>query len=228
MFPIFQNGNRSSLSEKNSSSDTSQSWKWPATIITLVLFFILVISFVIFKCLKETFITLSFLKQNLAPIDHVFQLKELWHEKALQFEGLNFLQLSYDVCSATCSSCLYFFSGNENTNNYRGKEKSYSGTSRKDSSNGRRLTNILIAVNVLWVLPFFTRINLYCICMMNLISLMKVVTIINFSYSIVSCHFYLLPLQPRNNNDNSSSNNHNNNNNHNNYYPYCCCCGLVL
>ncbi|KAM7474625.1 hypothetical protein LguiB_021868 [Lonicera macranthoides] len=87
--------------------------------------------------------------KNLAPIDHVFQLKELWHEKALQFEGLNFLQLSYDVCSATCSSCLYFFSGNENTNNNRGKEKSYSGPSRKDPSNGRRLTNILIAVNVL-------------------------------------------------------------------------------
>ncbi|KAA8536531.1 hypothetical protein F0562_029009 [Nyssa sinensis] len=87
--------------------------------------------------------------KNISHLGHVPRLKDVCHERALQLKRNNFLQRSYDVFSATCSSCLYFFGEEESRDNSRNIGKSSLGTSRQISFNGRQWTDILLAINVL-------------------------------------------------------------------------------
>ncbi|XP_057990056.1 RHOMBOID-like protein 10, chloroplastic [Hevea brasiliensis] len=87
--------------------------------------------------------------RKLSHLCHVPRLKELWFEKASQIKGINLLEFSNDFFSSTCSHCLLFFNGGE-TGKGRGIDgTSHSGTSRRNSIDGRKLTNVLLAINVL-------------------------------------------------------------------------------
>ncbi|KAK9286084.1 hypothetical protein L1049_014464 [Liquidambar formosana] len=87
--------------------------------------------------------------KKLSHLGHVHELKDVWHDRVLQFKRINFLQLPNDAFSATCSSCLCFFSGEETRKNFGDEGTSYPETSRRKSFGGRQWTNILLAVNVL-------------------------------------------------------------------------------
>ncbi|XP_059648153.1 RHOMBOID-like protein 10, chloroplastic [Cornus florida] len=87
--------------------------------------------------------------RKISRLGHVPSFKDAWHERALDFKGMNILQWSCDAFSATCLSCLYFFDGEERRNDSGDARKSYLGTSRDVSFNGRQWTNILLAINVL-------------------------------------------------------------------------------
>ncbi|OVA18475.1 Peptidase S54 [Macleaya cordata] len=80
---------------------------------------------------------------------HVPGLKDVWRERALLFKGANFLALSHGAFSATCSSCLCFFSGKETENHSVDEGNSYLETPRRNSFNRRQWTNVLLALNVL-------------------------------------------------------------------------------
>ncbi|XP_021625627.1 RHOMBOID-like protein 10, chloroplastic isoform X2 [Manihot esculenta] len=86
--------------------------------------------------------------KKLSHLCNVPRLKELWCEKASQFKGINFFELSNDFLASTCSPCLFFFNGGE-TGRGRGIDGSLSGTSRRNSFDGRKWTNVLLAINVL-------------------------------------------------------------------------------
>ncbi|KAK3006839.1 hypothetical protein RJ639_016572 [Escallonia herrerae] len=86
--------------------------------------------------------------KNIFHLDLVPQLKELWLERALQLQGVNF-QSSYDACESAWVSGLCFFNGEEGGYNYGVKRNTNLDTSRSVSSSGRRWTNIFIAANVL-------------------------------------------------------------------------------
>ncbi|XP_057977889.1 RHOMBOID-like protein 10, chloroplastic [Malania oleifera] len=75
------------------------------------------------------------------------ELKDIWHKRALQFKGINF-PLSNDSFSSACSLFLCFFNGEETTESSRDEAPSFKTTS-KNLFDGRRWTNILLAINVL-------------------------------------------------------------------------------
>ncbi|RVW29924.1 RHOMBOID-like protein 10, chloroplastic [Vitis vinifera] len=83
---------------------------------------------------------------RLAHLAHVPGLKNIWFGKAIQFQGISFPSDSF---SATCSSYLYFFGGEETRKGSRDEGMSYSEAPRRNSLRGRQWTNILIAINVL-------------------------------------------------------------------------------
>ncbi|CBI23843.3 hypothetical protein VitviT2T_018603 [Vitis vinifera] len=84
--------------------------------------------------------------KRLAHLAHVPGLKNIWFGKAIQFQGISFPSDSF---SATCSSYLYFFGGEETRKGSRDEGMSYSEAPRRNSLRGRQWTNILIAINVL-------------------------------------------------------------------------------
>ena len=92
-----------------------------------------------------------FIEQKLSRLGHVPRLKDVWCEKDLQFKEFNFLQLSKDTLTATYSTCSSFFNGGETRKDFGNDRAFHSKISSRNSFNGRRWTNILLAVNVLWV-----------------------------------------------------------------------------
>ncbi|KDP38882.1 hypothetical protein JCGZ_05039 [Jatropha curcas] len=87
--------------------------------------------------------------KRLSHLNCVPKLKDIWSEKASQLNGIDFLQIPNDIFASTCSYWSYFFNGGE-----AGKGRGIEGlsqpeTSSRNSFNGRKWTNILLAVNVL-------------------------------------------------------------------------------
>ncbi|KAM3741510.1 hypothetical protein ACB098_07G000500 [Castanea mollissima] len=87
--------------------------------------------------------------KKLSRLGHVPRLTDVWCEKDLQFKEFNFLQLSKDTLTATYSTCSSFFNGGETRKDFGNDRASHSKISSRNSFNGRRWTNILLAVNVL-------------------------------------------------------------------------------
>ncbi|KAF8013991.1 hypothetical protein BT93_I1756 [Corymbia citriodora subsp. variegata] len=73
------------------------------------------------------------------------RLKDIWYKRALSFNGIEYLQLSKDAFSFSCSSFFHFSDGRE------GKTDGTSSfeTSRRKSSHGRQWTNVILAINIL-------------------------------------------------------------------------------
>ncbi|XP_058773797.1 RHOMBOID-like protein 10, chloroplastic [Vicia villosa] len=76
----------------------------------------------------------------------VLRLKDKWRQRFLQHKGLNYLQLSSDGLTSTCSTSFSFFNG--------GRPEAHLGNgdsnvSRKSPFSRRKWTNILLAANVL-------------------------------------------------------------------------------
>ncbi|XP_061337204.1 RHOMBOID-like protein 10, chloroplastic [Gastrolobium bilobum] len=92
--------------------------------------------------------------KKLAPLNHVFRLKDKWCKKCLQLKGMNYLQLSNDDLTSTCSTSFSFFNGGGGGHGDRfgNAGMSNSKMSNKNPFNGRKWTNILLAANVLFYL----------------------------------------------------------------------------
>lgn len=88
--------------------------------------------------------SLSLVEQKLAP---VLRLKDKWCQRFLQHKGLNYLQFSSDGLTSTCSTSFSFFNGGRPEAHFGNAD---SNMSRKNPFSGRKLTNILLAANVLW------------------------------------------------------------------------------
>ncbi|KAK4401942.1 RHOMBOID-like protein 10, chloroplastic [Sesamum angolense] len=91
------------------------------------------------------------LRSSLKSVSHlgdVLPLKDICHERALQFTGFNCFQWSCHTLSATLMS-LSFFNGNESRSDSKDFGKPQSRMSRRDFFDGRQWTNILLAANVL-------------------------------------------------------------------------------
>lgn len=86
--------------------------------------------------------------QSISLLGDVPRLKDMCHERALQFTGFNCFQWSFNAFSATLMS-LSFFNGNESGSDSKDFGKPQSRTSRRDLFDGRQWTNILLAANVL-------------------------------------------------------------------------------
>lgn len=80
-------------------------------------------------------------------LSHVLPLNGVSHSH--QFRWFNFPQWSHDVWEATFFSNFSFFGGEGNMTNFGDQEKAYLRTPVKGPVNSRRLTNILLAINVL-------------------------------------------------------------------------------
>ncbi|XP_011006552.1 PREDICTED: uncharacterized protein LOC105112524 [Populus euphratica] len=87
--------------------------------------------------------------KNISHLYHVPRLKDVWHEKASQLQGIDVLQFSNDVFASTCSSCLCFFNGGGTRKGFRNEGTPNFETSGRSSFNGRQWTNILLAINIL-------------------------------------------------------------------------------
>lgn len=87
--------------------------------------------------------------KNISHLYHVPRLKDVWHEKASQLQGIDVLQFSNDVFASTCSSCLCFFNGGGTRKGFRNEGSPNLETSGRSSFNGRQWTNILLAINIL-------------------------------------------------------------------------------
>lgn len=95
------------------------------------------------------------IEQKLAPLNHVYRLlKEKWCQRCLQLEGLNYLQLSSDDLTSTCSTSFSFFNGGRHEAHFGNAGMPDPKMSGKDPFNRRKWTNILLAANVLWVLAY--------------------------------------------------------------------------
>ncbi|KAI5412029.1 hypothetical protein KIW84_056921, partial [Lathyrus oleraceus] len=81
--------------------------------------------------------------KKLAP---VLRLKDKWCQRFLQHKGLNYLQFSSDGLTSTCSTSFSFFNGERPEAHFGNAD---SNMSRKNPFSGRKLTNILLAANVL-------------------------------------------------------------------------------
>ncbi|PIN20057.1 Rhomboid family protein [Handroanthus impetiginosus] len=95
--------------------------------------------------LRDRFHLGCLLRSSLKSISHlgdVHRLKDMCHEKALQFTGFN----CFNALSATLMS-LSFFNGEESGSDSKDFRKPQS--SRRDLFDGRQWTNILLAANVL-------------------------------------------------------------------------------
>lgn len=86
--------------------------------------------------------------QNLSYLGDVPLLKDICHERALQFTGFNCFQWSRNALSPALMG-FSFFNGDENRSVYNGIGKSNSRTTRGNLFDGRVWTNILLATNVL-------------------------------------------------------------------------------
>nr|XP_023916064.1 RHOMBOID-like protein 10, chloroplastic isoform X1 [Quercus suber]POF06054.1 isoform 2 of rhomboid-like protein 10, chloroplastic [Quercus suber] len=86
--------------------------------------------------------------KKVSRLGHVPRLMDVWCEKDLQFKEFNFLLLSKDTLTATYSTCSSFFNGGETRKDFGNDRASHSKISSRNSFNGRRWTNILLAVNV--------------------------------------------------------------------------------
>ncbi|WJX68315.1 hypothetical protein P8452_52695 [Trifolium repens] len=82
--------------------------------------------------------------KKLAP---VFRLKDKWCQRYLQLKGLNYLKLSSDGLTSTCSTSFSFFNGGRPEASFGNAD---SKMSQKSPFNGRKWTNILLAANVLF------------------------------------------------------------------------------
>ena len=91
----------------------------------------------------------SLIEQKLAPLNHVFKLKDKWCRSSLQLKGLNFLQLSNDDLTSACSTSFSFFNRGGHGARFGKAGMSNSKMSGKNPFNGRKWTNILLATNVL-------------------------------------------------------------------------------
>uniref|UniRef100_A0A2P2KTI5 Uncharacterized protein MANES_10G129800 n=1 Tax=Rhizophora mucronata TaxID=61149 RepID=A0A2P2KTI5_RHIMU len=69
--------------------------------------------------------------------------------QSYNFKGINFVELSKDLCSSTWSCCLCFFNGRESRTGSENDEISLLGTSRPNLFNDRKWTSILLAINIL-------------------------------------------------------------------------------
>ncbi|KAJ1419954.1 Rhomboid-like superfamily [Sesbania bispinosa] len=89
--------------------------------------------------------------KKLAPLNHVFRLKDKWCQRCLQLKGMDYLQLSNDDLTSTCSTSFSFFNGGEHGARF-GNDAGMSNSkmSGKNPFNGRKWTNILLAANVLF------------------------------------------------------------------------------
>ncbi|XP_059458730.1 RHOMBOID-like protein 10, chloroplastic isoform X2 [Corylus avellana] len=87
--------------------------------------------------------------KKLSRLGHVPRLKDVWCEKALQFKGFNFLQFPKDTMASTYLACFSFFNGGGTRKNFGNDGAPRSKITRRNSFNGRRWTNVLLAVNVL-------------------------------------------------------------------------------
>nr|XP_043624971.1 RHOMBOID-like protein 10, chloroplastic [Erigeron canadensis] len=79
---------------------------------------------------------------------HVLPLNEVSCRNLHQFNWFDFPQWSHDVWTTTLSSCMYLF-GEGNNINYGDQEKAYLRAPTRGPVNKRRLTNMLLAINVL-------------------------------------------------------------------------------
>lgn len=87
--------------------------------------------------------------QSISLLGAVPRLKDVCHERALQFTGLNGFRWSFNAFSATFMS-LSFFNGDESGSYSKNLGKPQSRTPRRrDFFDGRQWTNILLAANVL-------------------------------------------------------------------------------
>lgn len=86
--------------------------------------------------------------QNISHLGDVPRLKDMCHERALQFTGFNGFGWSFNALSATLMS-FSFFNGNESKSDSRDFGKPQSRSSGRDLFDGRQWTNVLLAANVL-------------------------------------------------------------------------------
>ncbi|KAL8536029.1 hypothetical protein ACS0TY_011605 [Phlomoides rotata] len=86
--------------------------------------------------------------KNISLLGDMPRLKDLCHERALQFTGFNCFQWSFNAFSATLMN-LSFFNGDESRSGSKDFGKPQSRTSRRNFFDGRQWTNILLAANVL-------------------------------------------------------------------------------
>lgn len=87
--------------------------------------------------------------QSISLLGDVPRLKDVCHERALQFTGFNCFHWSFNAFSATLMS-LSFFNGDENGSYSKNMGKPQSrAPRRRDFFDGRQWTNILLAANVL-------------------------------------------------------------------------------
>ncbi|KAK1417652.1 hypothetical protein QVD17_26783 [Tagetes erecta] len=77
------------------------------------------------------------------------QLNEVSYEGLHQFEWFKLHQWPHDVWASTFSRCLLFFGGEENKSNYGDQEKAFLRAATRGPVNNRKLTNVLLAINVL-------------------------------------------------------------------------------
>ncbi|XP_050210868.1 RHOMBOID-like protein 10, chloroplastic isoform X2 [Mercurialis annua] len=75
--------------------------------------------------------------------------KDLWCEKTSALKGINFLEVPNDILASTSSHCLSFFNGGETGMGGGIQGASHSEMSRRNPFDGRKLTSILLAINVL-------------------------------------------------------------------------------
>ncbi|XP_076887549.1 RHOMBOID-like protein 10, chloroplastic [Bidens hawaiensis] len=83
------------------------------------------------------------------PHLHVLHLNGVPHEGSHQFKWFDLGQLPHDVWATTFSRCLLLFSGEGNKTNFGDQENAYLKASARGPVNNRRLTNTLLAINVL-------------------------------------------------------------------------------
>ncbi|KAK6283045.1 hypothetical protein POUND7_016870 [Theobroma cacao] len=91
--------------------------------------------------------------KRLSHLCNVPRLKDVWSETTSNLKGIDIFQFTNDAFTSPCSSYLCFFDGEEKKREF-GNEGSRSfkmgtSSSRRNSFNRRKWTNILIAINVL-------------------------------------------------------------------------------
>ncbi|KAK9071004.1 hypothetical protein SSX86_009572 [Deinandra increscens subsp. villosa] len=102
---------------------------------------------IIHSPLKAHFNPLSFLP--IPHLGHVFRLNGVSYEGSQQFKWLKLHQWPHDAWAVTFSRCLLFFGGEGNKTNYGDQESAYLRAPTRGPVNNRRLTNVLLAINVL-------------------------------------------------------------------------------
>ncbi|WCJ35026.1 RHOMBOID-like protein 10 [Euphorbia peplus] len=93
------------------------------------------------------------LRTSFKKLSHLYRvprLKGIWCRSASEFEGVDFVQLSGDVFARSCSKYLHFFSGGGDIGKSLGiGGASNSESSRRNSLNNRKWTNVLLGINIL-------------------------------------------------------------------------------
>ncbi|KAH6777352.1 RHOMBOID-like protein 10 [Perilla frutescens var. hirtella] len=86
--------------------------------------------------------------KSISLLGDVPRLKDVCHERALQFTGFNCFQWSFNAFSATFTR-LSFFNGDQSGSSSKNLGKPHSRAPRRYFFDGRQWTNILLAANVL-------------------------------------------------------------------------------